>query len=124
MVLMLGARWPRISSSRSCWSAASALLPIRRGRVHHAPDRVDELRPPILLAQQLGLARRRQPVVLRPLLGLAHAPFGFQPFALLEAVQGGIEGAGFDLEQFVGLRADGLADAVAVLGPPLQGAED
>ena len=60
-------------------------------------------------------------VVLRPLVGLAHVPLGLQPSALLEAVQRGIERAGFDLEQVVGLRADGLADAVAVLGPPLQG---
>ena len=65
-----------------------------------------------------------QPVVLRPLVGLADAPLGLQPPALLEAVQRGIEGAGFDLEQVVGLRADGLADAVAVLRPPLEGPED
>ena len=32
--------------------------------------------------------------------------------------------APLDLEQVVGLRADRLADAVAVLGPPLQGPED
>ena len=65
-----------------------------------------------------------QPVVLRPLVGLADAPLGLQPAALLEAVQRRIERAGFDLEQVVGLRADGLADAVAVLRTPLEGAED
>ena len=39
-------------------------------------------------------------------------------------MQSGVEGAGFDLEQVVGLRADGLADTMAVLGPPLEGAKD
>ena len=42
----------------------------------------------------------------------------------LRQMQRGVEGAGFDLEQVVGLRADGLSDSMAVLGPPLQGPED
>jgi hypothetical protein len=48
----------------------------------------------------------------------------FQPSPLLEAVQRGVKGAGLDLEQVVGLRANGLADAVAVLGPPLERPKD
>ena len=39
-------------------------------------------------------------------------------------MQRGVEGACFDPEQVVGLRADGLADSVSVMGPPLQGPED
>ena len=39
-------------------------------------------------------------------------------------MQRGVERAGFDLEQVVGLRADRLADAVAVLRAPLQGPQD
>src|SRR5262245_64576769 len=39
-------------------------------------------------------------------------------------MQRGIERAGLDLEQIVGLRADGLADAVAMSRAPLQRAED
>ena len=44
--------------------------------------------------------------------------------ALHEAVQRGIQGARLDLEQVVGLHADGLADAVAVLRAPLKRAKD
>jgi hypothetical protein len=39
-------------------------------------------------------------------------------------VERGVERAGLDLEQIVGLRADRLADAVAVLRSPLQGPQD
>ena len=65
-----------------------------------------------------------QPVVLRALVGFADAPLGFQPAALLEPMQRRIERAGLDLQQIVGLRANGLADAVAVLRAPLEGPED
>ena len=99
------------------------LLLARRRRVHDASDRIHELRPAILLARQLRFPGRRQLVVLRPLVGLAHAPLGLQPAALHEAVQRGVERAGFDLQQVVGLRADGLADAVAVLRAPTAGSE-
>src|SRR5262249_2681996 len=100
------------------------LLLARRRGVHDAADRLHELRPSIALARQLRLARRRQLVVLRALVGLADAPFGFQPAALHEAMEGGVERAGFDPEELVRLRADGLADAVAVLRPPLEGPQD
>ena len=63
-------------------------------------------------------------VVLRLLVGLAHAPLGLQPSALHEAMQRGIEGAGLDFEQVVGLGANGLADPVAMLGTPLEGPEN
>ena len=39
-------------------------------------------------------------------------------------MQRGVEGPGFDLQQVVGLRSDGLADTMAVLGPPLQCPQD
>ena len=95
-----------------------------RRRIHDAADGVHQLRPAVLLARQLRLAGRGQPVVLGALVGLADAPLGLQPAALLEPMQRRIERPGFDLEQIVGLRADRLADAVAVLRTPLQGAED
>src|SRR5262249_43290966 len=41
-----------------------------------------------------------------------------------EPVQRGVEGARLDLEQVVRLHADGLADAMAVLGPPLERSKD
>ena len=73
---------------------------------------------------ELGLAGRGQLVVLRLVIGFADAPLRLQPAAFLEAVERGIERAGFDLQQIVGLRADRLADAVAVLRAPLQGPQD
>ncbi len=120
--LTLRARWLRISSSSS--SSPGFMLSLAARRVHDASDRVHELRPPVLLARQLSLAGRRQPVVLGPLVRLADVPLGLEPSALLEAVERGVERTGFDLEQAVGLRADRLADAVAVLRAPLQGPED
>ena len=94
------------------------------GRIHDSADHADELRPAIALARQLRLARRGQLVVLRLVIGFADAPLGLQPAALFEAMQRRIERAGFDLEQIVRLRADRLADAVAVLRAPLQGPQD
>jgi hypothetical protein len=61
---------------------------------------------------------------LRPLVRLADAPLRLEPSTLYEAVQGGIERAGLDPEQIVGLLSDRLADAVAVLRTPLKGAEN
>src|SRR5262249_39244267 len=92
--------------------------------VHDAADRVDELRPPILFARELRLARLRQLVVLRALIGFAEVPRRLEPSAIFETVERRVQGAGLDLEEAVGLRPDGLADAVAVLGTPLQGPED
>ena len=93
-------------------------------RVHDAGDRADELRPARFFAQQLFLALRREAVELGALVGLTDAPLGLQPAALHQAMQGGIEGAGFDFQEIVGLCPDRLADAVAVLRPPLQRAQD
>ena len=123
---MLMAMWPRISSSSSRSSgriASPAPLPAGR-RVHDSSDGVHQLRPAILLARQLSLSGRRQPVILGPLVGLADAPVGLQPAALFQPMERRVEGAGFDLQEVVGLRSDGLADAVAVLRTPLQGPED
>ena len=77
-----------------------------------------------MLARQLRLSRGGQLVILRSLVGLADAPLGFQPAAFFEAVKRRIQGAGLDLEQIVGLRADRLSDAVAVLRAPLQCAQN
>ena len=93
-------------------------------RSHHAADGVHQLAPPRFFANELLLAFGREAIELRALVGLAHTPLGLQPSALHEALQRGIERAGFDLEQVIRLRPDRLADAVAVLGPPLQGAEN
>src|SRR6185369_4795338 len=65
-----------------------------------------------------------QLVVPRPLVRLAGPPLRLQPAALDLAMQRWIERAGLHLQEVVGLLADGLADAVAVTGAPLQRAED
>ena len=83
-----------------------------------------ELRPAILFAQELSLARSRQPVILRTLVRFAHTPFGFEPPVFLQPVQGRIKRAGLHLQEIVGLRANCLSDAVPVLGSPLQGPQD
>ena len=102
---------------------AHRLLPACR-RIHDAADRVHELRPAILLARQLSLASGGELVILRALIGLADTPLGLQPSVFFEAVERGVERAGFDPQQVLGLRADRLADAMAVLGPPLEGPEN
>ena len=71
-----------------------------------------------------ALPAARQPVVLGPLVGLAHAPLGLEPAALLEPVERGVEGARLHAEEVLRLGPDRLADAVAVPRPPLQGAQD
>src|SRR5690348_16771611 len=121
--LIVSARWPRSSSSSSRSSGRMVLL-LARYRVHDSADRVHEARPAILFAQQLGLARGRQLVVLRALVRFADSPLGLQPAALHQAVEGGVERTGFDLEEVVRLRADRQTDSVSVPRPPLQGAED
>src|SRR5947209_13438003 len=113
-----------LPASRWFPSCRAVLVLTCRCRIHDASNGLHELRPPIPLARQLGLSHHRQPVVFRPLFGLTYAPLGLQPPALLQAVQCGVERASFDLEHVVGLRANGLADAVAMLGPPLEGPKD
>src|SRR5215831_17695897 len=129
--LILRARWPRISASRSSSPGLPRLVPNRIAsalavgrRIHDPPDGVHELRPSVLLACELRLALCRQPVELRTLVGLAHIPFRPEPAALFEAVERRVERAGFDLEEAVRLRTNGLTDAVTVAGTPLQGPED
>jgi hypothetical protein len=92
-------------------------LLLARYRIHNESNRVHELRPPVALAYELGLSRRRQPVVLRPLIRFADSPFRFQPPAPHQTVQRRIERAGLDPHEVVRLRADGLADTVAVTRP-------
>ena len=85
---------------------------------------MNELRPAILLAQQLRLPSCSQLVVLRALIRLADTPFRFQLAALYQPVQRRIERPGLDFEQVVGLRTDRLADPMAVLSSPDQGSQN
>src|SRR5262245_15334271 len=94
---MLRARWPRISASRSSSCGRTSVL--GRGRIHDASDRVDQLRPAILLARELRLAGGGQLVILRALVGFADVPFGLEPAPFLEAMKRRIERTGLDFEQ-------------------------
>ena len=76
--------------------------------IHDPADRANELRPAVLLADQLGLAGRREPVELRPLVRFADSPLGFQPSSLHEPVQGGIQGAFFHSQNVFGRLLDGF----------------
>ena len=72
----------------------------------------------------MGRVVSRQMIEARALVGISHTPLGLQPLPVHQEVERRVERAGLDLEQIVGLRADRLADAVAVLRSPLQGAQD
>src|SRR4029077_14113113 len=96
----------------------------RSRRIENPPDGVYELGPFVPFARQLLSSRCGEPVILRALIGLAHGPLRLHPAPFFEAVQRGVERSGFDLQQIVGLRADRLADAVAVLRTPLQDPQD
>src|SRR5450759_157279 len=77
-----------------------------------------------MLFGQLLLARRCQAVIFGALVGLGLAPFRAHPALLLQAVQRRVERSRFHLEHLGGLRANGLADAIAVLRPPFEGAQN
>lgn len=47
-------------------------------------------------------------------IGGRDAPFGFDEFGFQEALQGGVEGAFFDLKEIVGGALDVLGESVAV----------
>ena len=66
----------------------------------------------------------RQPVELGALPVLAQLPVGVDPALLLEPVERRIERAVIDLQRILGAGADGDADAVAVLRPPLERPQD
>src|SRR5207248_8279497 len=53
-----------------------------------------------------------------------YAPLAGDPAALLETLQRGIERSVLDEELLVGGLLDGVRDALAVLRPPDEGAED
>ena len=67
---------------------------------------------------------RRQAIDAGALLALGDLPLRLDELLALQAMQRGIEGPGVDLEQVAGMRANRLADAVAMAGPPAQLLED
>jgi hypothetical protein len=91
---------------------------------HDTGDGADELFPVGLFFGKLAFAGGGEAVIFGAAVGFGLAPLGGEPALFFEAVQGGIEGAVFDLQGIGGAGAEGLTDAVAMLGAPLQGAED
>src|SRR5688572_4753125 len=94
------------------------------GWIEHAGDRFGQARPAVALGLHLAAARRRQPVVLRPLFVLRGFPLGRGPSPPLQPVQRGIERAMIDLEHVPGAGTYRDADPVAVLRPPLERPEN
>src|SRR5262245_10025478 len=130
--------------SRSTWkaSSSSSSASTRRGadnartrrnrsrtfitsrQFHHAPD---GRRHPLPLADfngQLPPSGRRQLVVLRAAAQLRHAPLGFNPSLVLEAMECRIERALIDLQDIFGDLLDAFRDRPAVQRLGSQRAED
>ena len=101
----------RIASSYSCGRITRAIVLTKS--FHFVSSRV-----------RCFLPCRREAVELRSLVVLGCAPFGLDPALAPQAVKRGIQAAVFDLEEVVGLGADHLPDAVAVLRSPLQSPQD
>src|SRR5262245_64293795 len=70
---------------------------VRRG-VENSADGPNELFPAAGLRRQLLAAQRRQPVVLRLAVVLGRAPERLDPTAILQSMEGWIQGAMLDLE--------------------------
>jgi len=84
---------------------------------------VDEFPCGLLCAEPLT-AEARERVEPGAAVGLGIFPFGAEPALFFEAMESRIERAVFNLENVERVGADGLADAVAVLGAPLESAQD
>jgi len=90
-------------------------------------DEVDgggEAGPGFALALELGAAGGGDGIEAGLAVGLGGSPLGADPALLLEAVEGGVEGALLDLEDFVGELLDALGDGPAVFGLEGDGLED
>src|SRR5580658_7306144 len=91
---------------------------------HDAVDGGDHLAPALVVRGELVFAEPADGVELGALIAVALLPLGLDPALAFKAMESGIKRAGLDLEDLIGGRADGLADAVAVLLAPLEGLED
>src|SRR5215211_825106 len=124
--------WKRISSSSSrstrrfavrAWSHITSRLVPRMSasslsecscRPQQLLDREHVPPPALRLGAERLFAERREAVVLGAPVVVGDTPFAVDPFLLLEALEGRIEGALVDLEDTVGHLLDALGDAPAV----------
>jgi hypothetical protein len=93
-------------------------------RAEDASDGEGELVPAGLFLGELVAAGGGELVELGALAFVGEGPFGGDPALGFEAVEGGVEGAGFDLEDVLGGLFDVLGDGVSVGGAEEEGAED
>ena len=100
------------------------LHPPESRRPQHSCNRRRQPRPSTALDRQLAPSGSGEAVVLRALVAIAGLPGRVDPALALEPVQRGVERAVVDVQYFIRARTEGDADAVAVLRPPLQRAED
>jgi hypothetical protein len=77
-----------------------------------------------LLGGELAAARGGEPIEAGALAEIGMVPAGGDEASFLQAVEGGIEGSGFDLEDLAGAGADVFGDGVSVGRPEGEGAED
>src|SRR5215469_5443884 len=92
--------------------------------IQHAGHGIGELGPLRTFPAQLFLSRSCELVVLRPLLILRNLPFRLDPLLLFQSVQGRIERSRVHLQNLAGAVADGHANSIAMLRPPLQRLQD
>src|SRR5262249_14055767 len=109
----------------SYWSLANARdfgpLPLRGQNPAHG---LDEPLPPRGGRHQLLTAQRRKPVILRATGIRRGLPLAGNPSSLEQALQRGIERTVVDQKLIVRLLLQKLADAVGVIRPQLQAAQD
>jgi hypothetical protein len=93
-------------------------------RFEGGEDGVGESGPGRGLETELGASFGGEGVELCPSIVFGGPPFGGDPSADFEAVEGGVEGSFFYLKDVVGGAFNPASDAVAMGGPPRDGFED
>ena len=97
---------------------------LRDGLAGSARDKAHQLFPFRLFFRQLFLALGGEFVIFGAAIRFRDFPFGGEPAAAFETVKGRVDRAVFDLQRVVRTDANGLADAVAMAGTPLECLED
>src|SRR5215207_5657491 len=98
---------------------------LRRGaRVHDAGDGFDEAVPAARLDREMLATKRGERVEPRATIIVGYSPRTLDPLALLQSLERGIEGPVVDEERVSRSCLDCDGDAVAVVRPKGQDAED
>src|SRR5262249_11251019 len=105
-------------------TVGTSCLTLLPGRVQDALDGFCESLPSRTFGGQMLFPGGGQAIGLAPLIVLGDLPLRADPLLPLQPVQRRIERAGVYLQRLVGIASDRLADAVAMLWPPLQRLQD